>query len=432
MDPHDTTRPTRPDVPRATAPPTRTFGPQGPTLGDLIDAYLQDYLVRQFRSHSTARGRTAHLTAFFGRAARAAALTTHQIRQYQLARRAAGAATGTINRETSALHRMGTLAVHWGWLDTVPGFPDRLRENPPRQGFFEHPEYLAVRAHLPAPWQDILDVAYYSGWRKQEILGLTWEEIDMAGGVIRLSPGRSKTLVGRILPISPPIAEALARRRARRDPDSPLVFHRDGIPVRRWRTAWRTACQAAGVPTRFLHDCRRTAARNLIRANVPERVAMLLTGHKSRAIFDRYNIIHEQELLDAGDQLVAYLAQQAQAVPARRRPHTAGPPPRAPHHPSASYDAAPRKGARATGTKRPAIAAHAAPGRADAPEHGHAPGPAAGSSGGRVPPVGAGKHTRTASCPSRACRAPPAASRATAGRPTGDHRLSRHPWLAPL
>ena len=51
---------------------------------------------------------------------------------------------------------------------------------------------------------------------------------------------------------------------------------------------------------------------------------MLLTGHKSRAIFDRYNIIHEQELLDAGDQLVAYLEQQAQAVPARRRPHTAG------------------------------------------------------------------------------------------------------------
>ena len=91
---------------------------------------------------------------------------------------------------------MGTLAVHWGWLDTVPGFPDRLRENPPRQGFFEHPEYLAVRAHLPAPWQDILDLAYYSGWRKNEILGLAWDEIDAAGGVIRLSPARSKTLVG--------------------------------------------------------------------------------------------------------------------------------------------------------------------------------------------------------------------------------------------
>ena len=325
MTPPETVSTTASGDAHATAPLTCTVGPQGPTLGDLIDAYLQDYQVRQFRSVSTARGRTAHLAAFFGRAARAAGLTTHQIRQYQLARRAAGAATGTINRETSALHRMGTLAVHWDWLDTVPGFPDRLRENPPRQGFFEHPEYLAVRAHLPAPWQDILDLAYYSGWRKQEILGLTWDEIDEAGGVIRLSPARSKTLVGRILPISQPISEALARRRARRDPDSLLVFHRDGIAVRRWRTAWRTACQAAGVPTRFLHDCRRTAARNLIRANVPERVAMLLTGHKSRAIFDRYNIINEQELLDAGDQLVEYLAQQAQALPARRRSHAAGP-----------------------------------------------------------------------------------------------------------
>ena len=218
---------------------------------------------------------------------------------------------------------MCTLAVHWGWLDTVPGFPDRLRENPPRQGFFEHPEYLAVRAHLPAPWQDILDLAYYSGWRKHEILGLTWDELDEAGGVIRLSPARSKTLVGRILPMSQPIAEALARRRARRDPDSPLVFHRDGIPIRRWRTAWRTACQAAGVPTRLLHDCRRTAARNLIRASVPERVAMLLTGHKTRAIFDRDNIINEQELLEAGDQLVAYLAQHAPATPRGGRPHPA-------------------------------------------------------------------------------------------------------------
>ena len=82
-------------------------------------------------------------------------------------------------------------------------------------------------------------------------------QVDEAGGAIRLSPARSKTLVGRILPISHPIAEALARRRARRDPDSPLVFHRDGIPVRRWRTAWRTACQATGAPIRFLHDYRR-------------------------------------------------------------------------------------------------------------------------------------------------------------------------------
>ena len=72
---------------------------------------------------------------------------------------------------------------------------------------------------------------------------------------------KAQTARDRRFPMSRPIAEALAQRRARRDPTSPLVFHRDGIPVRRWRTAWRTACQAAGVPTRFLHDCRCTAAR---------------------------------------------------------------------------------------------------------------------------------------------------------------------------
>ena len=86
------------------------------------------------------------------------------------------------------------------------------------------------------------------------------------------------------------------------------VFHRDGVTVRAWRHALRDACRRAGVPHRLLHDCRRTAARNLIRAGVPERVAMLLTGHKTRAVFDRYNIVNERELLGAGERLAAYLS----------------------------------------------------------------------------------------------------------------------------
>ena len=160
---------------------------------------------------------------------------------------------------------------------------------------------------LPGPYQDVLDFAYYSGWRKREILGLQWDEVDEAGGVVRLSPARSKTRVGRVLPISAPIAAVLSRRRARRRPGEPRVFTCDQTTVRAWRRAWPAACRQAGVPGRLLHDCRRTAARNLVRAGVPERVAMVLTGHKTRAIFDRYCIVNEADLHQAGAQLVAYL-----------------------------------------------------------------------------------------------------------------------------
>jgi integrase len=163
----------------------------------------------------------------------------------------------------------------------------------------------------------VLDFAYYSGWRKQEILELTWDEVDLPGGVIRLAPHRSKTHLGRILPISLPLDAVLKRRLATKCGCDPAVFRRDRVTVRAWRKAWPRACQRAGVPGRLLHDCRRTAARNLIRAGVPERVAMTLTGHKTRCVFDRYNIVNERDLLSAGQQLVAYLnAKAEQEAPA--------------------------------------------------------------------------------------------------------------------
>ena len=277
------------------------------TLESLTAVYLEDYELRQFSTLNTARGRVAHLTSLLGEQQPAKDITPSVIRQYQMARRREGAAAATVNRETSALCRMFRLAFELGWIATVPIFPARLRENGPRQGFFEHAEYVAVRSHLPAPYQDVLDFACYSGWRKHEILGLRWEEIDAAANVIRLPPHRSKTRMGRVLPVSKPLAAVLARRRAKRNGNDPLVFRRDHVTVRRWRRAWPEACAAAGVPGRLLHDCRRTTARNLIRAGIPERVAMTLTGHKTRSVFDRYNIVNERELLEAGEKLSRYL-----------------------------------------------------------------------------------------------------------------------------
>lgn len=186
------------------------------------------------------------------------AITAEAVRQYQLHRRRQRAEAATINRETSALSRMLHLAIRREALSRMLVFPNRLEENPLRQGFFEHAEYLQVRAHLPPSYQDVLDFAYLSGWRRNEILYLTWDEVDLTGGVIRLSPQRSKTRTGRVLPISDPVRRVLERRVRGQHPTDHRLFHRDGVPVRVWRSALRDACRRAGLPHRLLHDCRRT------------------------------------------------------------------------------------------------------------------------------------------------------------------------------
>jgi integrase len=256
-----------------------------------------------------------NLRAFFDGIA-ADAIMTADIRQYQAIRRPAGAAAATVNRETAALKRMFNLAIAAGRLSTAPHFPEGLPENPPRQGFFEHAEYLAVREHLPPPYQDVLDFAYYSGWRHREITELTWDEVDTNGGVIRLHPARSKTRRGRVLPITVPLRAVLERRAAKRQSDDVRVFKQDGVTRRVWKKAWPEACRCAGVPGRRLHDCRRTAARNLVRAGVPERVAMMLLGHSTRSIFERYNIVSERDLLEAGQRLQSYIGSQPTHRPA--------------------------------------------------------------------------------------------------------------------
>ena len=149
------------------------------TFDDLVTDYLEDYELHGYRAINSAKSRVAQLRRAFG-ALPAVAITGGAVRRYQLTRRRQGAATGTINRETSALRRMFRLALRSGKRHEMPTFPERLTENPPRQGFFEHEEYLRVRQYLPAPYQDILDFAYYSGWRRREITELTWDEIGRA------------------------------------------------------------------------------------------------------------------------------------------------------------------------------------------------------------------------------------------------------------
>ena len=70
------------------------------------------------------------------------------------------------------------------------------------------------------------------------------------------------------------------------------------MPIRSFYTRWDQACTAAGCLGRIPHDMRRTAVRNLNKAGVPETVAMKITGHKTRSVFDRYDITSEEDLAE--------------------------------------------------------------------------------------------------------------------------------------
>jgi integrase len=76
-------------------------------------------------------------------------------------------------------------------------------------------------------------------------------------------------------------------------------------PFKSFRRAFRTACRDAVCPGHVLHDFRRTAVRNLVRAGIPERVAMQMTGHKTRSVFERYNIVSAGDLREAAKRLDA-------------------------------------------------------------------------------------------------------------------------------
>jgi integrase len=318
------------------------------TFQDAAEDLLNDYRTNDKRSIDEVERRLRkHLAPFFG-GRRMASLSTADVRRYVAARQAdtvrtraaysltrkdgtqirvaeqtrdvgTGASNAEINRELTLLKRMFTLAIQAGKLLHKPYIP-LLHERNTRTGFFEREQFLAVRAELPPALQPVIEFAYITGWRiDSEILPLEWRQVDFVASEVRLDPHTTKNDDGRVFPMTDDLRALLEAQQVAREALQraghlvPWVFFRlvgkgrrgPKVPraITAFTTTWKNATIAAGCPGRIPHDFRRTAVRNMVRRGVPERVAMQLTGHKTRSVFERYNIVSDGDLRTAADQL---------------------------------------------------------------------------------------------------------------------------------
>jgi integrase len=283
----------------------------GPVLiGELLEDYRAYAEVHNPKSYETfGRQRVDQLRPFW-KDRKASAISTRAIDDYIEMRKEAGKSNATVNRELAVLRKAFNLAreatppkVAW-----VPKFR-MLPEAAPRKGFLEHAQYRALLEALPEELRVSLVIGYHTGARRGEVLSIRREQVDLVDMKIRLYDTK-KHAEGRWLPIygeMVDVVKAQLEATARDYPDCPWLSHREGDRIVEMRPAWPDACVAVGLGRLLFHDLRRSAVRNMVRAGIPEKVAMKISGHKTRAIFDRYNIVDNRDIEDAGKKLAEFL-----------------------------------------------------------------------------------------------------------------------------
>jgi integrase len=290
---------------------------QGPqqekaTVGELLDNLQRDHETRRLKAIRETKNHIKPVREFFG-FDRAVRVTTARIEDYIAHRREEDdAADATIDNETGILHRAFKLAAEAGLVAWVPKVPRLVKGHAnAREGFVERAQHERILPELPSQvLRDWAIWAYGTGMRFGSMQALTWSGYNRETGTFRLPHKSSKTGRGLVLKLqkSPELAGVIERRLADRMPGCDLVFHRRGQRVGEFYTTWCRALERAKLPHFTIHDYRRTAVHNMVAAGIPERVAMAISGHLTRAIFDRYNIVQERDLDDAMEKRTAYEA----------------------------------------------------------------------------------------------------------------------------
>ena len=303
------------------------------SFNELAEDFLTDYRINAKDTLIKAERSVRYLKGFLG-GMKATGITTAKVKEYIEKRMEAGLSNASINRELAALKRMFHLAAQCTppKVNLIPYIP-MLKESNAREGFFEHGEYLAVKQSLPEDLRPVITFGYHSGWRKEEILSRTWDKVDLEQGAVRLDPGETKNEKGRTFYMNDELLQEIRKLHGQRRLGCPYLFHRGGEPIKDFRGAWKSACIKAGlfkvvkddkgneekIATKIFHDFRRTAIRDMVRSGTPEKVAMEISGHKTRSVFDRYNIVSDQDLKEAAKRKQAYHDKQDSTVEIKER-----------------------------------------------------------------------------------------------------------------
>ena len=290
--------------------------PEQVTFTELAEDLKTDYRIQGRKSLDRLENSITHLEKVFSNM-RAMEINTARVKRFIDLRQSEGAENGTINRELAALSKMLNLGAEHTprKVLSVPHIP-KLKEANPRKGFFEYNEYQAVLAQLPEFYRGPVVFAYHTGWRQGEVLALQWSNVDFQENIITLDVGTTKNEEGRVVYMTEELKTLLQAQREQRKASGkllPYVFPNESrtnrIAKTRFNRAWQSACTKAGYPVKLYHDLRRTAVRNMVRAGIPERVAMMISGHKTRSIFDRYNIVDDKDLKQAAEKIGAFYSQ---------------------------------------------------------------------------------------------------------------------------
>lgn len=301
------------------------------SVADRLTALLRDYELRGVRSLAQVRahlgfpskpdGTPRRILEAFGRE-RVVEMTEEMVDEYIKHRLAAGARPATINRETQLLAQAIRPFLQKHRLPVPP--MRKLPEDNTREGFFTRAEIESVIKRLPSDLRDFIRWAYFTAWRKGEIASLRWTDVDVEGRTVRLSWRRSKNKKARTMTLAGELAAIIERRSAARaalvvkkglETDR-VFFRKDGSPVQDFKKAWASACKAAGVAGRLFHDLRRSGIRNMTRAGVSRKVATTISGHRTEAIYARYDIADEEDLKDAVIKTQAYVETLPKKAPA--------------------------------------------------------------------------------------------------------------------